>query len=144
VHEDVAAILRTCRRLLPLVADGEVAVDSIELVGVAVDHAGGLVDVLADVVEVVLAARGLDDLAEHHMPVLLYYRVVPGSKARGSETAVNIVFMEPRLKLMSMVFFAPKSLFASPNAAWQRGLPPPRASLWLRRRRGSPVVRRSP
>jgi hypothetical protein len=33
------------------------------------------------------------------------------------ETAVNILFIEPRLNLVSTVFFAPKSLLASPNAA---------------------------
>jgi hypothetical protein len=41
----------------------------------------------------------------------------PASTSCITETAVNILFIEPRLNLVSMVLRTPKSLFASPNAA---------------------------
>jgi hypothetical protein len=41
----------------------------------------------------------------------------PFSTSCITETAVNILFIEPRLNLVSTVFLTPKSLLASPKAA---------------------------
>jgi len=64
VLEDVVAVARAVRPLLPLVADGEILVHEVELVAVGVLHPRRARHVAADVVEVILAARLLDDRAE--------------------------------------------------------------------------------
>ena len=48
-----------------LIADGEVGDRAVHVVGVGVDHSGRLVDVLANVVEIVLTRRMFDNRPEN-------------------------------------------------------------------------------
>ena len=68
MHEDVVAVLDSVRRLLGLVADGEIPVHVVELIRVGVDHPRGLGDMFANVVEVALSARDLNHFSEHEHP----------------------------------------------------------------------------
>jgi hypothetical protein len=55
--------------------------------------------------------------ARRNFPSVSSSESLPASTSCITATAVNILFIEPRLNLVSMVLRAPKSLFASPNAA---------------------------